>query len=275
MPNLRLRHPFTDLLLLTLGIVLCTGGVFWWESSTVLLTADGVTRKVHPGKALTVKDLLGQERITLGPHDLTAPPLKTRLARKMAIRVTRVQYRVETLPPKKRTKVTSRAYLKANLRPVLVQRGYSEEETLTVRHTLHDGVVDARRIIHRRRKKRPLFTLTLFSEKSGLPRRTYDLLQCTTIQMLATAYYVGDPMVPSDTTYLGYKLRRGLVAVDPTVIPLKTRLYVKGYGYAYAADTGSKIKGMRIDLAVKDKYEEARFNHRKVTIYILEKAKTW
>jgi 3D (Asp-Asp-Asp) domain-containing protein len=66
-----------------------------------------------------------------------------------------------------------------------------------------------------------------------------------------------------------------LVAVDPKVIPLRTRLYVKGYGYAYAADTGSAIKGSRIDLAVKDKKEEIRFNRKKITVYILEKAKSW
>ena len=93
--------------------------------------------------------------------------------------------------------------------------------------------------------------------------------------MLATAYYVGDPMVPSDTTYLGHKLERGLVAVDPSVIPLGWRLFIPGYGYAYSSDTGSAIKGLRIDLAVGGRKEELRYNHRQVTIYLLEKSKTW
>jgi len=74
---------------------------------------------------------------------------------------------------------------------------------------------------------------------------------------------------------LGHKLQRGLVAVDPKVIPLGSRLYVSGYGYAFAADTGSRIKGLRIDLAVKDKYEEARFNRHDVPVYILDKASLW
>ena len=166
-------------------------------------------------------------------------------------------------------------YLKANLRPVLVQRGHIDEEARKVKVILHDHVPVTEVVMKRRKKRHPVLTLTLFQKKTNLPRRTYDLLKCPHIDMLATAYYVGDPMVPSDTTYLGYKLRRGLVAVDPKVIPLRSRLYVKGYGYAYAADTGSKIKGNRIDLAVKDKYEEVRFNHKKVRVYVLGREDSW
>jgi 3D (Asp-Asp-Asp) domain-containing protein len=95
------------------------------------------------------------------------------------------------------------------------------------------------------------------------------------LKMRSTGYYVGERTVPSDVTFHGHKLQRGLVAVDPTVIPLGTRLYVDGYGYAYADDTGSAIKGLRIDLAVKDKYEEARYNRYNVAVYLLERKKTW
>ena len=62
----------------------------------------------------------------------------------------------------------------------------------------------------------------------------------------------------------------GVIAVDPRVIPLGTHVYVPGYGYAVAADTGGAIKGTRIDLCY-DTYDEAiQWGRRTVTIVILD-----
>ena len=49
-------------------------------------------------------------------------------------------------------------------------------------------------------------------------------------------------------TRLGWKATKGVVAVDPTVIPLRTRMYVPGYGLARAGDTGGGVKGKLVDL---------------------------
>jgi len=53
-------------------------------------------------------------------------------------------------------------------------------------------------------------------------------------------------------TALGWKLKKGIVAVDPTVIPLKTYMYVPGYGHARAGDTGGGVKGKFVDLGFTD-----------------------
>jgi 3D (Asp-Asp-Asp) domain-containing protein len=53
-------------------------------------------------------------------------------------------------------------------------------------------------------------------------------------------------------TRMGTPVTRGIVAVDPAVIPLGTRLYVPGYGFAVAADTGGGIIGNMIDLGFPD-----------------------
>jgi len=53
-------------------------------------------------------------------------------------------------------------------------------------------------------------------------------------------------------TATGVPVTKGIVAVDPNVIPLGTRLYIPGYGFAVAGDTGGGIVGDMIDLGYPD-----------------------
>ena len=64
----------------------------------------------------------------------------------------------------------------------------------------------------------------------------------TRLTVTATAY-----SLPGHTSS-GLPVGPGVVAVDPTIIPLGTRMLVPGYGEGIAADTGTAIKGLRIDL---------------------------
>lgn len=68
-------------------------------------------------------------------------------------------------------------------------------------------------------------------------------------------------------TASGLPLRKGLVAVDPTYIPLGTRLYIPGYGEALAADTGGGVNGRIIDLGYSD-HDYVSW-HQWVTVYFL------
>lgn len=72
------------------------------------------------------------------------------------------------------------------------------------------------------------------------------------------------------TTASGAQAGRGVVAVDPSVIPLGTKLYIPGYGYAVAADTGGAIKGSRIDLCFESLDEALSWGRRAVTVTIVE-----
>jgi len=75
-----------------------------------------------------------------------------------------------------------------------------------------------------------------------------------TLTVSATAYTPWDPgcgglpVIERKISSYGIPAGWGVVAVDPSVIPLGTKLYVPGYGYAYAADTGGAINGARIDV---------------------------
>ena len=70
-------------------------------------------------------------------------------------------------------------------------------------------------------------------------------------------------------TASGIMAERGVVAVDPDVIPLGTRLYIPGYGEAIAADTGGAIIGNMIDLCMEDYGEAMEFGRRDITVYVL------
>lgn len=71
-------------------------------------------------------------------------------------------------------------------------------------------------------------------------------------------------------TYTGKKAGFGLVAVDPRVIPMGSKLYIEGYGQAEAADKGSAIKGNRIDLCYETYREAVMFGRKKIKVYLLE-----
>jgi 3D (Asp-Asp-Asp) domain-containing protein len=92
------------------------------------------------------------------------------------------------------------------------------------------------------------------------------------LTMVATGYdsswesnypYYGQP------SYIGLPLARGIVAVDPNVIPMGTRLYVEGYGEAIAADQGGAIKGNRIDLYFDSRQEAMNWGIKTVQVTIL------
>jgi peptidoglycan DL-endopeptidase CwlO len=68
------------------------------------------------------------------------------------------------------------------------------------------------------------------------------------------------------TTATGVAVAYGIVAVDPSVIPLGTRMTVPGYGEGVAADTGGAVRGARIDLWFPTRAEALTWGSRTVTI---------
>lgn len=120
-----------------------------------------------------------------------------------------------------------------------------------------------------------------------------DLLEdATPLLVEATAYCPGTPGSgcpirkghPSCTgkyangyTATGVRAKAGdgtiedphIIAVDPKVIPLKTLVYIEGYGYARAEDVGGAIKGERIDLLFDTHKEALQFGRQKIEVFIL------
>lgn len=93
------------------------------------------------------------------------------------------------------------------------------------------------------------------------------------LTMRATAYDPSPATIgPGATgrTRTGMRADFGVVAVDPRVIPLGTLVFVEGYGFAIASDTGSAIKGNRIDLCYASKRVADSYGSRLVKVHIFK-----
>jgi uncharacterized protein YabE (DUF348 family) len=73
-----------------------------------------------------------------------------------------------------------------------------------------------------------------------------DIACAQTMSVWATWYNAAS--AGGSTTATGTTVKKGTVAVDPSVIPLGTQMYIPGYGYGWAEDTGGAVKGKIIDL---------------------------
>lgn len=100
-----------------------------------------------------------------------------------------------------------------------------------------------------------------------------DVKESTEITVTATAYtaYCNGC---SGITATGINLRKNpdakVIAVDPKVIPLGSKVYVPGYGEAIAGDKGGAIKGNKIDVFFKSKTSAINWGKQKVTITVFE-----
>lgn len=78
----------------------------------------------------------------------------------------------------------------------------------------------------------------------------------------------------SGITRTGINLKKNpgakVIAVDPKVIPLGTKVWVEGYGYAVAGDTGGAIKGKKIDVFIPDRNKALKWGRKNVKIKILK-----
>jgi 3D (Asp-Asp-Asp) domain-containing protein len=94
-------------------------------------------------------------------------------------------------------------------------------------------------------------------------------MEMTVTATAYTAYCAGC----SGTTKIGIDLRSNpdqkVIAVDPDVIPLGSRVWVEGYGEAIAGDTGGAIKGNKIDVFIPSHEDAIQWGVKKVKIKVL------
>lgn len=151
----------------------------------------------------------------------------------------------------------------------VMEAGEDGKKRVTVRLHFADGVEVSAEQVSEIITEAPKPQVVHVGTRDMVATSRGDMRFSRVIAMEATAYLPTDGS-PQGLTAMGIPARRGVVAVDPEVIPLGTRVYVPGYGTALAADVGGAIEGNRIDLCIEDAAEAWRFGRRSVKVYVLE-----
>ncbi|WP_087974023.1 G5 and 3D domain-containing protein [Oceanobacillus rekensis] len=122
-------------------------------------------------------------------------------------------------------------------------------------------------------KKQESNLVTAASNQSNAQATSASNSGGKTLTMTASAFTAGCSGC-SGMTATGINLKanpnKKVIAVDPNVIPLGTRVWVEGYGEAVAGDTGGNIKGNRIDIHVPNKSEAFSWGIKTVQVKVLD-----
>ncbi|HEX2952220.1 MAG TPA: 3D domain-containing protein, partial [Armatimonadota bacterium] len=253
-------------LLLTLGTTLTLTAQDSPTPKIVTLRVGDTQHQVYTCKE-TVQTLLHQEFITLGPHDRCEPSLNSPVVNGMTVIVTRISCERRSSRIAIPAPTITRWDTRFSEIPVTLQEGRDGVGEQTIVVWKKNGVTTESWVQGTRVIRKPHPTILLrgnLSSRSGLSVRRV-------LTMVATAYDPGPLSCgPNCTgrTAMGLIATKGIIAVDPRVIPLGTRVFVDGYGPAIAADTGGAIHGNRIDVCFDSRQEALQWGRRTVKVMI-------
>lgn len=232
----------------------------------------------------TTKTTVGEALLEAGyfpdEDDILSPSSETPISDNLNITITRVSNNTIVITEEIPNSVEYKddPTLKAGTTKV-VQEGYHGVCEVTVKIVANDGVEVLREEISRVVTKEPENKIIAKGTKKEAPKQAVpakksagNINYSKKLTMTATGYTAFRSDGSRGKTASGRAAGYGIVAVDPKVIPLGTRVYVEGYGEAIAADTGGAIKGNKIDLCFEMSNAEIRqkFGRKTVTVYILD-----
>jgi uncharacterized protein YabE (DUF348 family) len=231
--------------------------VYIKRSRAATINVDGRTIRTRT-LADTIANLLAQEDLQLAGKDYTIPAVTESVRDGIVVQVMRVREEIitESESIAYETKWEPDSSMEIDQREV-TQVGVQGTKKRAIRITYENGREVRRTVDKEWIEAAPVTQIINFGTK--IVRRELTLPDGSTvtywrkIRVLATSYTAatsGKARTHPEfgKTYLGWNAGFGIVAVDPTVINLRQRMYVPGYGLATAGDTGGKIKGRRVDL---------------------------
>jgi uncharacterized protein YabE (DUF348 family) len=228
------------------------------HASAVTIRTGESSRVVYTHQKL-LKDALAEAGYSLGPEDRVEPDISADVRHGMVARLVRVAGRSLIEREEVRRKTVFRPDENLQGIQTRIVQGRDGVRLREYRIVIEDGIETEKNLISERLDPEPVDTVIYYAESSvratGANPENFQVLR---IERMYATWYNAASAGRADTdphygiTASGVPVTRGIVAVDPNFIPLGTRLYVPGYGFAVAGDTGGGIIGNMIDLGYPD-----------------------
>ena len=230
--------------------------------ATAKIAGEKKNINIYPG---TVRETLELNDIAYDEDDLVKPALDEQMAADTKIKLTAVEIKYEdkTLPvePKEKGAIFDKSLASGTITRTKGEPGKAV-------YTYKYKYINGKKIKTSRKFKKWIKTpvdirLTFGTSQTG---ETGSVDYSETFIGNCTAYYFGNNAHGATGGHCHY----GTCAVDPSVIPYGTKLYVEGYGTAVANDCGGAVKGHIIDLYMRSTKECFQWGRRNTKVYVLK-----
>lgn len=254
--------------------------IYIHRQKAVNLNYGGEKNVLYAESEKTLSELLEKNKIDVSDTDITSIPLSSPITDGMSVDITKVSYSTEEKTESIPFSTVKRPSANMNAGTTkVVQKGVYGSKKLIYSVETTNGAVTGRSLVNETVVTNPVNQIVEYGTKkadaSGVVTTSAGtaLKYKKAIKMTATAYTT--ERSSKKTTATGKVARVGLVAVDPKVIPLGSKLYIVSsdgkswsYGTAVAADTG--VRGNKIDLFYNTYRECINFGRRSAMVYVLE-----
>ncbi|TLS35121.1 DUF348 domain-containing protein [Pseudalkalibacillus caeni] len=228
----------------------------------------------------TVADLLKQHEVTLGKLDRVEPEKGAELAGKAQVNVIRVEKVTDVVEePIDYQTVTRKDSSLLKGKEKLVESGEEGRKAKHFEVILENGKEVSRKLVKEEVVKDSKNKVVAVGTKVVKPVVKQTVSRSKAPSKSSKEFYVRSTAYTancsgcSGITATGFNLKANpnakVIAVDPGVIPLGTKVYVEGYGYAIAADTGGAIRGNKIDVFFSSKSQAYAWGNRTVKVKII------
>ncbi|MDQ0414928.1 uncharacterized protein YabE (DUF348 family) [Mesobacillus stamsii] len=224
----------------------------------------------------TVADFLSQQGITLNKMDRVEPALKQTVTKDAVINVIRVEKVTDVVEePISYAVITKNDSQLEKGKQKVVSEGQEGLLTKEYEVVLENGKEVSRKLITEKKVKEKQDKIVAMGTKVITAQVSRGSSESSAREFyVSSTAYTANCNGCSGYTATGINLKANpnvkVIAVDPRVIPLGSKVYVEGYGYAIAADKGSAIKGNKIDVFFASLSDAYRWGRKTIKIKILK-----